>query len=359
MPWLCHGLLSNSKEKETINYCNMKHLVLIILALAIVSCTGNWQHGDAINNGHDYLCSMGLGDDSLALGGKDFRYDNDGEALPHRILDLATCQALGLDKVMHVDTNTTIVRVWGVKDYPDKGISLLLGQTSYSDTRTCWLATFGKDGMLDFMRLGECGGMNLSYWDDIDEHTRHVGIDSMHLIMPDKWGKPINVSRWISYNEQRDGIENDSTLWFIDNEVPVTIGSDGRFTIGKMGTVYSADTTVLTPYWRYKRQLEVMSWTPLSDTTFYDRAEALLDEAQGHITEPSQLLGDFHTLVMGRLYCDTQGMMKWCLDHPDAQLTHGLVKIIKEISPEWTLNEFQKIKDPDILNRSKQLVGLK
>ena len=337
----------------------MRHLVLIILALAIVSCTGNWQHGDAINNGHDYLCSMGLGDDSLALGGKDFRYDNDGEALPHRILDLATCQALGLDKVMHVDTNTTIVRVWGVKDYPDKGISLLLGQTSYSDTRTCWLATFGKDGMLDFMRLGECGGMNLSYWDDIDEHTRHVGIDSMHLIMPDKWGKPINVSRWISYNEQRDGIENDSTLWFIDNEVPVTIGNDGRFTIGKMGTVYSADTTVLTPYWRYKRQLEVMSWTPLSDTTFYDRAEALLDEAQGHITEPSQLLGDFHTLVMGRLYCDTQGMMKWCLDHPDAQLTHGLVKIIKEISPEWTLNEFQKIKDPNILNRSKQLVGLK
>ena len=223
----------------------MRHLVLIILALAIVSCTGNWQHGDAINNGHDYLCSMGLGDDSLALGGKDFRYDNDGEALPHRILDLATCQALGLDKVMHVDTNTTIVRVWGVKDYPDKGISLLLGQTSYSDTRTCWLATFGKDGMLDFMRLGECGGMNLSYWDDIDEHTRHVGIDSMHLIMPDKWGRPINVSRWISYNEQRDGIENDSTLWFIDNEVPVTIGSDGRFTIGKMGTVYSADTTVL------------------------------------------------------------------------------------------------------------------
>ena len=337
----------------------MKHLVLIILALAIVSCTGNWQHGDAINNGHDYLCSMGLGDDSLALGGKDFRYDNDGEALPHRILDLATCQAIGLDKVMYVDTVSSIVRVWGVKDYPDKNITLLLGHTSYSDMRTCWLATFGKDGMLDFMRLGECGGMNLSYWDDIDEHTRHVGIDSMHLIMPDKWGKPINVSRWISYNEQRDGIENDSTLWFIDNEVPVTIGNDGRFTIGKMGTVYSADTTVLTPYWRYKRQLEVMSWTPLSDTTFYDRAEALLDEAQGHITEPSQLLGDFHTLVMGRLYCDTQGMMKWCLDHPDAQLTHGLVKIIKEISPEWTLNEFQKIKDPDILNRSKQLVGLK
>ena len=336
----------------------MKHLVLIILALAIVSCTGRWQHGDAITNGHDYLCSKGLCDDSLMLDDNEFRYDNDGEALPHRILDLATCQAIGLDKVMHVDTNTTIVRVWNVKDYPDKGIALVMGQTSYSDTRTCWLATFGKQGMIDFMRLGECGGMNLSYWDDIDEHTRLVGIDSMRMVMPEKWGKPINVSRWISYNRLINGMETDTTLWFIDNELPVTIEGDGRFTIGKIGTVYSADTTVLTPYWRYKRQLEVMAWTPLSDTTLCDRLETLLDEAEGHITEPSQLLGDFHTLVMGRLYCDTQGMMKWCLDHPDAQLTRGLVKILKDVSPEWTLNELKKIKDPDIQARSKRLVGL-
>ena len=62
---------------------------------------------------------------------------------------------------------------------------------------------------------------------------------------------------------------------------------------------------------------------------------------------------------MGRLYCETQRVMQWCLDHPDAQLTHGLIKILKEVSPEWTLNEFQKIKDPKILARSKRLLGLK
>ena len=337
----------------------MRHLVIILLALAIVSCTSKWQHGDSVNNGYEYLCSMGVCDDSLMLTDKDYRYDNDGEALPHRILDLSTCQALGLDKVMHVDTITTIVRVWGVQQFPDKGLALLLGQTSYSDTRTCWMATYSKQGLVDFMRIGECGGMNLSYWDDVDEHTRLVGIDSMHMVMPDKWGKPINVSRWISYNQQRDGLDSDTSLWFIDNEVPVTIGNDGRFTLGKIGTVYSADTTLITPYWRYKRALEVLSWTPLSDTTFCDRVEALLDEAQGHITEPSQLLGDFHVLVMNRLYCDTQGMMQWCLDHPDAQLSHGLVKLMKDINPEWILNEFKKIKDASILKRSKQFVGLK
>ena len=329
-----------------------------MVALAIVSCTGKWQHGDQINNGHDFLCNAGICDDSLKLNGNDFRYDNDGEKLPHRILDLATCEAIGLDKVMHVDSNTSIVRVWGVQDYPDKGISLLLGQTSYSDTRTCWLATFDKHGMIDFMRLGECGGMNLSYWDDIDEHTRNVGIDSMHLVMPDKWGKPIHVSRWISYNVQRDGVDTDSTLWFIDNELPVTIGNDGRFTIGKIGTVYSADTTLLTNYWRDKRALEVLAWTPLSDTTFYDRANSFLDDAQGHITEPAQLMGDFFMLVSNRLYCDTQGMMQWCCDHPDSQLTRGMVKCFKDINPEWIINELKKIKDPQVLARSKQLRGL-
>ena len=326
--------------------------------MAIVSCTGKWQPGDNINNGHDFLCSAGICNDSLTLSSNDLRYDNDGEKWPHRTLDLATCEALGIDKVMHVDTITSIVRVWGVIDYPDKGISLLLGQTSYSDTRTCWLATYGKDGMIDFMRLGECGGMNLSYWDDIDEHTRNVGIDSMRMVMPDKWGKPINVSRWISYNVQRDGVDTDSTLWFIDNELPVTIGDNGRFTLGKIGTVYSSDTTLLTNYWRDKRALEVLSWTPLSDKTFCDRVEAMLQSARGHITDPTQLLGDFHMLVMNRLYCDTQGVMQWCLDHPEAQLTLGLKKIVSEISPEWTLNELQKIKDPTIMARGKKLLGV-
>ncbi len=336
----------------------MRTLVIILTALLITSCSSSWQAGDSINNGHDFLCSAGICDDSLALSGNDFRYDNDGEKLPHLILDMATSQALGLDKVMHVDTNTTIVRVWGVQDDPSRGISLLLGQTSYSDTRTCWLATYGKDGMIDFMRLGECGGMNLSYWDDIDEHTRHVGIDSMRLVMPDKAGAPMQLSRWISFNEQCDDVETDSTLWFIHNELPISIGDDGNFKVGKIGTVYSADTTLLTPYWRLKRQLEVMSWTPLSDTTFCNRVNDLLNEAQGHITEPSHLLGDFHMLMMNRLYCDTQGVMQWCLDHPDAQLTHGMVKIMKEISPEWILNEFKKIKDPALQQKAKRLLGL-
>ena len=344
---------------STTNNCDMRHLILIFLALAIVSCTGKWSHGDQINNGHDFLCNAGICDDSLMSSDKEFRYDNDGEKLPHRILDLATCQAIGLDQVMHVDTNTTIVRVWNVLDYPDKGITLLMGQTSYSDTRTCWLATYGKDGMIDFMQLGECGGMNLSYWDDIDEHTRHVGIDSMRMVLPDKWGKPINVSRWISFNEQRDGMEADSTLWFIDHEVPVTIGGDGRFALGKIGVVYSTDTTLLTSFWRNKRALEVLSWTPLSDTTFCDKVNNFLESARGSITDPALLLGDFHMLVTNRLYCDTQGMMQWCLDHPDAQLTHGLKKTLSDINPEWILGELNRIKDPKILARSKQLLGLK
>ena len=331
---------------------------MMLVALAIVSCTNKWQQGDVINNGHDFLCNAGLCEDSLKLKGNEFRYDNDGKKLPCRILSVDTCKIIGLDKVMHVDSNTSIVRVWGVQDYPDMGISLLLGQTSYSDTRTCWLATYGKDGMIDFMRLGECGGMNLMYWDDIDEHTRNVGIDSMRLVMPDKFGKPIHVSRWVSYNEQRDGVDTDSTLWFIHNEVPVTIGNDGHFTLGKIGTVYSSDTTLLTNFWRDKRAIEVLSWTPLSDTTFYDRVNTFLNEAQGHITEPAQLMGDFFMLVSNRLYCDTQRMMQWCCDHPDSQLTRGLVKTLKDVNPEWILNEFKKIKDPQLLARSKKLMGL-
>ena len=335
----------------------MRHFVIILLALAVVSCTGKWQPGDAINNGHDYLCSVGICADSLNVA-NDVNYNDDGAALPHHILDLASCQALGLDKMMGVDTAFSIVRVWGVKDFKDKGITLLLGQTSYSDTRTCWLATYGKDGMLDFMRLGECGGMNLSYWDDIDEHTRNVGIDSMRMVMPEKWGKPIHVSRWVSYNEQRDGVDTDSTLWFIHHELPITIGNDGHFTLGKIGTVYSSDTTVLNNYWRIKRQLEVLSWTPMSDNTFYDKLNSFLDETKGAVTEPAQLLGDFHMLVAGRFYSDTERLMQWCCDHPDAQLTRGMVKIFKDVNPEWILNDLKKIKDPALQQRAKQLLGL-
>ena len=260
---------------------------------------------------------------------------------------------------MQVDTVTSIVRVWGMRDYPDKGITLLLGQTSYSDTRTCWIATYGKDGMLDFMRLGECGGMNLSYWDDVDEHTRNVGIDSMRMVMPDKFGKPINMSRWISYKEQRDGVDTDSTLWFIHNELPITIGDDGHFALGKIGTVYSSDTTLLNNYWRYKRQLELFSWTPMSDETLYDRLNDFLVESRGSITNPIQLQGDFFTLVSGRFYCDTERFMKWCCEHSDSQLTRGLVSTFKDINPEYVFNELKKIKDPALLKRSRDLLGLR
>lgn len=335
----------------------MKHLLTILMVLAIVSCTSKWQQGDTINNGFDFLCSAGICDDSLNVA-DDVNYNDDGKDLPHHILDLETCEAIGLTKMMHVDSNTCVVRVWGVRNYTDKGIALLLGHTAYGDMRTCWLATFGKDGMIDFMRLGECGGMNLSYWDDLDEHTRLVGIDSMRLIMPDKFGKPINISRWISYNEMRDGVDTDSTLWFIHNEVPVTISNDGIFTIGKIGTVYSADTTLLTNYWRSKRQLEVFNWTPMSDKTLYDRVEAYLNETKGSITDPTGLLGDFNVLMFTRLYCDTQGFMQWCCDHPDSRLAQGTVKQLKDVNPEYILNDFKKIKDPKVLERARQLLNL-
>ena len=96
----------------------------------------------------------------------------------------------------------------------------------------------------------------------------------------------------------------------------------------------------------------------MSDGTFYDKINDFLNEAQGTITEPAQLLGDFHMLMAGRLYNDTERLMKWCCEHPDAQLTKGMVKIFKDVNPEWILNDLKKIKDPELVTRSKQLLGL-
>ena len=90
----------------------------------------------------------------------------------------------------------------------------------------------------------------------------------------------------------------------------------------------------------------------------YNQVNMLLDEARGHITEPAELLGDFSVLVMNRLYCDTQNMMQWCCDHPDSQLSRGLVKIMKDINPEFILNELKRIKDPEIAARARKLLGL-
>ena len=116
--------------------------------------------------------------------------------------------------------------------------------------------------------------------------------------------------------------------------------------------------TLLTNYWRSKRQLEVFSWTPLSDTTVYDRLNAFLEGAKGTITEPKQLLGDFGLLVGGFFYRDTDRFMQWCCEHSDSQLTKGMVSHYKEVSPEWLLDQLKRIKDPQILTRSKQLLGL-
>lgn len=335
----------------------MRHFAIILLALAVVSCTSKWQPGDQIKDGYDYLRNAGICDDSLNVA-NDVNFDNDGANLPHRILDMATCQSLGLDKMMGVDSAFSIVRVWGIKKIQEKGITLMLGETSYSDMRTCWLATYGKDGIIDFMRLGECGGMNLSYWDDIDEHTRHIGIDSMRLVMPDKSDKPMHLSRWISLKEQCDDLTSDSTIWFIHHELPITIGNDGHFSIGKVGIVYSSDTTLLTPYWRNKRQLEVFAWTPMSDSTLYDRVEDFLEQAQGTITEPAQLLGDFNMLMFGRMYSDTENFMRWCCDHPESQLSRATVNVLKDANPDYLRADLKKIQDSTVRERARQILGL-
>ena len=39
-------------------------------------------------------------------------------------------------------------------------------------------------------------------------------------------------------------------------------------------------------------------------------------------------------------------------------LTLGMLKVLKGVSPEWILNDFKKIKDPDLVTRSRQLMGL-
>ena len=80
----------------------MRTIAMMLVAMAIVSCTGKWQHGQEVNNGHDFLCSVGVYDDSLNLSSNELRYDDDGEKYPHRFLDLADCQALGMDLLLQI-----------------------------------------------------------------------------------------------------------------------------------------------------------------------------------------------------------------------------------------------------------------
>ena len=60
-----------------------------------------------------------------------------------------------------------------------------------------------------------------------------------------------------------------------------------------------------------------------------------------------------------RLYCDTERFMQWCLDHPDSPITKATIMQLKEVNPEYILDELKRIKDPALLQRSKQLLNLK
>ncbi len=336
----------------------LKYIIGIVAALAMTSCGNHLpKDGKPAANGMEFLAVAGIDGDSLNID-SDFTFGNDAEDLAHMMLTLDTIKALGLDKVMAIDTVVGSVRIMGRHQFEGTSLALLLGETTLGDTRTCWLATYGRDGMIDFMRIGNCHGINLNYWDEADEHTCHVGIDSTAITFGKDNDKSIQLQRRVSMKVRQDGAEpSDSALWFIQNNVPVTIGNDGRFTLGKTTNDYSGSSDLLTAYWLKKRGMEVLAWIPLSDNTFCDQVSAFLDASKDSLTDPAQLWGDFSQLIWSRLAGDTDGVMTWCCAHPDTQLAHATVKALKDCTPEYLDTLLQRVTDAKARDYCRQQLG--
>ena len=337
----------------------LKYIIGIVALLAVVACTNHKpKEGQAPANGMEFLAATGIDGDSLNLD-REFTFGTDGEKLAHMMLTLDTIKALGLDQVMAIDTAVGSVRIMGRHPLDSTDMALLLGETTLGDTRTCWLATYGKDGMIDFMRIGNCYSLNLNYWDEADEYSRHVGIDSTAFAFGKESDKCIQMLRKISMKVQQDGAEpSDSVLWFIQHDVPVTIGNDGRFKQGEVKMKTSSTGKLLTSFWYNKRKLETLAWIPRSDSTWCDQVNAFLDGAKGSITDPAELLGDFHQLVWSRLHSDLNGLMAWCREHPDSQLAHATVKALKDCSPEYLKSLLEPVTDAKVRDYCRQQLGM-
>jgi len=316
------------------------------LALAVATCgllaACNQQHGE--KTGMAFLQSINI-DAPVVKAGAEMTFNNNGAEHKADVLDSVQIHALHLDSLMSVDLHYCTANVWGVMPIEGSDNVLLLGQVEYSDTRPCFMAIYDGEGNLcDMMSLGECGGLNLTYWDQVNEQTYRKGADSLKMVIGT--GNHIDLDRWITLYETSDEDKTHADLWYIEHKIPVTIDENSHFKWGEVTSTQTVDNELLTPYWSDKRQLEVFSWMPLSDTSFAERLNNFLDQAKSDLTDPRDLLGDFTVAVGSRMRKTPDAFMQWLAQHPESQLTKATVKELKQNSlPEQLRYDVNQLQD--------------
>jgi len=318
-------------------------MAMIAMCLLLCACTQR----DNKQNAEAWLTSIGVNPAHFD-GKQELNFDDNGANLKMQDLDSAQIHALQLDSLLGVDPNYATARLWGIRPIEGTDMVLLLGQTEFSDTRPCFMMTLDAEGNpVDMMKLGECGGLNLTYWDQVDEQTLRKGVDSMLMTLDE--GNSIMLNKWVTMYETPDEDKTKKDLWNIRHQIPVNIDQQGHFNLGNITSSHSNDTTLLTPYWLDKRELEIFSLTPMSDNTMAQRLNEFLDKAKSDPTDPKELLGDFSTVVFERFRGAPDTFMQWIADNPDTQLARATVMIMKDqMRPEQLRYDLGKLKSPDV-----------
>jgi len=255
----------------------MKNLMISLTAAALLlcfaSCEKRGADGRRPTTGVEFLTQEGIYADSLLLPDA-FDFANDGEQRRTLWLDSAQISTLHLDSLLQADAEHSPVRVWGVRALDETKRALLFGQVYYGDTRPSFVALYGPSAEpLDFMLLGECGGLNLNYWVDLDEHSRHVGVDSAHFALDGQQG--FALDRYLTMYSADSDNNLEEPLWTIAHRLNIRYDERGRFVVDSVKSEYPTDTLVLEPRWLTERQVETLDWIPRSDSTFAARVAAL------------------------------------------------------------------------------------
>jgi len=234
----------------------MKTRKYILGALAAIAATAmlGGCHTRSTQPTTSRLANLGIDVDSLALP-TSFNFDDNGEALPKKLLSPEQYTALGLERWMSIDTAYCNPWLWGSRSLPD-GHLLLMGQLERSDNRPSFIVCADAAGsLLDLTWLGECSGVNLSYWDEVSENLLRKGCDTLRVeVVGDT---ALAVHKWITFYETDANESYHRNFGRIDHHYMLTVDDKGHFVGHDTTSTVTGDTALISPAWIDQRQQEI------------------------------------------------------------------------------------------------------
>lgn len=289
-----------------------------------------------------FLTDMGISPDTLMMP-ECINYPVFSDTVSHsHWLTADEAVTLGMKQLCGVDADGTPAILLGVDTISDQ-VSLLLYQVYYGDKSPVVLVTYDADGVvMDMINAGTWAGVNTLY---ANEHgnAMDLGVDSAVMSLKDN-GEFV-VDHYLTMVQRPTSGGEPRQLWQYYKKSCYRVDP-------VVGLFEEYDSEVRLPEATnddvVRRELEMISWTPLQDEEVMAQYDAFAQRHASELSGQSFLSTLYAFALFDRLELAPWSMLEWLYEHQESRVYQLFVNAVKEhqVDQDRLLKAVKTVQDP-------------